>query len=682
MAAFLTVDDVTQVFPLANGGHYVALKDIDLEIAEGEFVSLIGHSGCGKSTLLNLLAGLTQASSGGILMEGRQVTEPGPDRMVVFQNYSLLPWQTVRQNIALAVNRVMGQRSAAERRETVEQAIAMVGLTAAAQKLPGELSGGMKHRVAIARALAIRPRLLLLDEPFGALDALTRGNLQEQLMAICQREGVTTVMVTHDVDEALLLSDRVVMLTNGPEAEIGQILEVPIPRPRRRLEVMEHPRYYQLRGELISFLQQQRRLRQRRAERDKALALTPAPASPAPRVGAAPTVKLGVIPGLDIAPLAVALADNLFEASRVRVVPVPFASWERLEEKLVNGELDGAITAATSPLALAMGLTGLAPWPAITPMTVSRNGNALCLARGLFLKGVRDREGLRRQVCERATPLRFAVPQRFGTAELLLRHWLAAGDIDPERDVVFPVLSPMAMHGALRGEQIDGFIAGRYRVAEAVEDRQGFVLATDLDIWSGHPEKALTCSEEWAERHGDALEALCVGLMRAAERCDDGGRRTELTRVLSQPQWLGTRAAIALSRQFDPGTGEPPRQLLAFNRYHADRAHIPNRAEGAWILSQFSRWGWSPFPSNRVEVLARVYRPDLCDRALEAAGYPVLRPDRHPFSLADGIPFHQDDPLAYLRALPGGRQPAMAPVVLPESPPTPSHPTPTSAGDG
>jgi nitrate/nitrite transport system ATP-binding protein len=678
MAAFLTVDDVTQVFPLANGGRYVALKDIDLEIAEGEFVSLIGHSGCGKSTLLNLLAGLTQASSGGILMEGRQVTEPGPDRMVVFQNYSLLPWQTVRQNIALAVNRVMGQRSAAERRETVDNAIAMVGLTPAAQKLPGELSGGMKQRVAIARALAIRPRLLLLDEPFGALDALTRGNLQEQLMAICQREGVTTVMVTHDVDEALLLSDRVVMLTNGPEAEIGQILEVPIPRPRRRLEVMEHPRYYQLRGELISFLQQQRRLRQRRAERDKALALTPAPAAPEPRATAAPTVKLGVIPGLDIAPLALALADNLFDASRVRVVPVPFASWERLEEKLVNGELDGAITAATSPLALAMGLTGQAPWPAITPMTVSRNGNALCLARGLFLKGVRDREGLRRQVAERDRPLRIAVPQRFGTAELLLRHWLAAGDIDPERDVVFPVLSPMAMHGALRGEQIDGFIAGRYRVAEAVEDRQGFVLATDLDIWSGHPEKVLTCSEEWAERHGEALEALCVGLMRAAERCDDGGRRSELTRVLSQPQWLGTRAAIALSRQFDPGTGEPPRQLLAFNRYHADRAHIPNRAEGAWILSQFSRWGWCPFPSNRVEVLARVYRPDLCDRALEAAGYPVLRPDRHPFSLADGIPFQQDDPLAYLRALPGGRQPAVAPVVLPESPPTPSHPSPTS----
>jgi nitrate/nitrite transport system ATP-binding protein len=680
MAAFLTVDDVTQVFPLADGGRYIALKDIDLEISEGEFVSLIGHSGCGKSTLLNLLAGLTQASSGGILMEGRQVTEPGPDRMVVFQNYSLLPWQSVRQNIALAVNRVMAQHSAAERRDMVDKAIAMVGLTPAANKLPAELSGGMKQRVAIARALAIRPRLLLLDEPFGALDALTRGNLQEQLMDLCQREGVTTVMVTHDVDEALLLSDRVVMLTNGPEAEIGQILEVPIRRPRRRLEVMDHPKYYQLRAELISFLQQQRRLRQRRTERDKALTLAPAAAAARPvRSSGATTVKLGVIPGLDIAPLAVALADNLFDASRVRVVPVPFASWERLEEKLVSGELDGAITAATSPLALALGLNGHAPWPAITPMTVSRNGNALCLARGLLRQGVKDREGLRQHLSQRGASLRIAVPQRHGTAELLLRHWLAAGDITPEREVVFPVLSPMAMHGAMRGEQIDGFIAGRYRVAEAVEDRQGYVLATDLDIWSGHPEKVLTCAEGWAERHSAALEALCAGLMRAAERCDDGGRRSELTRVLSQPQWLGTRAAIALSRQFNPGTGEPPRQLLAFNRYHADRAHIPNRAEGAWILSQFSRWGWCPFPSNRVEVLTRVYRPDLCDQALEAAGYPVLRPDRHPFSLADGIPFHQDDPLGYLRALPGGFEPPVAPVALPESAPTVSTPSSMTA---
>ena len=261
-AGLISVDAVTQVFPLDDGGRYVALQGINLDIAAGEFVSLIGHSGCGKSTLLNLLAGLDQASEGGILMNGRQVTVPGPDRMVVFQNYSLLPWFTVRQNIALAVNTVYPSKSSQERREIVERNIQTVNLSAAANKFPAELSGGMKQRVAIARALAIRPKLLLLDEPFGALDALTRGNLQQQLMQICQESGLTAVMVTHDVDEALLLSDRVVCLSNGPAAGIGHILKVPLPRPRDRLTVMDHPDYYHLRAELIHFLQEQRRLKQ------------------------------------------------------------------------------------------------------------------------------------------------------------------------------------------------------------------------------------------------------------------------------------------------------------------------------------------------------------------------------------------------------------------------------------
>ena len=261
-AGLISVDAVTQVFPLDDGGRYVALQGINLDIAAGEFVSLIGHSGCGKTTLLNLLAGLDQASEGGILMNGRQVTDPGPDRMVVFQNYSLLPWLTVRQNIALAVNTVYPSKTNQERREIVERNIQTVNLSAAANKFPAELSGGMKQRVAIARALAIRPKLLLLDEPFGALDALTRGNLQQQLMQICQESGLTAVMVTHDVDEALLLSDRVVCLSNGPAASIGHILRVPLPRPRDRLTVMDHPDYYHLRAELIHFLQEQRRLKQ------------------------------------------------------------------------------------------------------------------------------------------------------------------------------------------------------------------------------------------------------------------------------------------------------------------------------------------------------------------------------------------------------------------------------------
>ena len=687
--AFLTVDDVTQVFPLSGGGHYVALKDIDLDIAEGEFIALIGHSGCGKSTLLNLLAGLTQASSGGILMNGRQVSDPGPDRMVVFQNYSLLPWQTVRQNIALAVNNVMRSASPAERAERIERNIARVGLSHAADKLPAELSGGMKQRVAIGRALAIEPKLLLLDEPFGALDALTRGNLQQQLMQICQEAGVTTVMVTHDVDEALLLADRVVCMTNGPEAGIGQILKVNLPRPRQRLEVMNHPDYYQLRSELIGFLQQQRRLKQRQKELSASAAtstttttatanLPAAEASPAAAVGgkrrragqattgsAPQKIRVGYLPGLDIAPLAVAMERGFFAERNLTVLPVSFNRWQQLQEKLREGELDVAITSATAPLALALGLDGQAAWPAITPMTVTRNGNALCLARRFLDLEVHDLSTLAKRLQGREWPLRLAIAQKGSMQELLLRHWLASGGINPEREVEFRTLSPMAMQAALLAGEIDGFIAGRYRVAKAVEAGLAYVLATDLDIWSGHPEKVLTCHEAWAANHDDALMGLCSSLMRGAQLCDDGGQHDALVGLLSRPQWLGASAAVALQRQFNLGTGAPSGERLPLNRYHSDRAHVANPAEGSWILTQFSRWGWSFFPSNRVELLSQVYRNDLCNRALEQAGFAALRPERQPFALADGRPFDQDDPIAYLRALPFSAAAAVEAVSLP-----------------
>ena len=673
--AFLTVDDVTQVFPLDGGGRYVALKDIDLDIAEGEFISLIGHSGCGKSTLLNLLAGLTQASSGGILMAGRQITDPGPDRMVVFQNYSLLPWQTVRQNIALAVNNVMRGAPEAERNERVERNIARVGLAHAADKLPAELSGGMKQRVAIARAMSIEPKLLLLDEPFGALDALTRGNLQQQLMQICQQAGVTTVMVTHDVDEALLLSDRVVCLTNGPEAGIGQILKVNLPRPRQRLEVMEHPDYYKLRSELIGFLQQQRRLKQRQQTlklASPAASATPVGRAEAGRPAAATgaehppqRLRVGYLPGLDIAPLAVGLDRGFFRDANLQVLPVSFNRWQQLEEKLQAGDLDLAITSATAPLALALGLNGQPGWPAITPMTVTRNGNALCLARRFLDLNVHDLSSLAARVQGREWPLRLAIAQKGNMQELLLRHWLASGGINPERDVDFQTLSPMAMQAALLSGEIDGFIAGRFRVAKAVEAGLAYVLATDLDIWSGHPEKVLTCHEGWAANHEEALLAFCAALMRGAQICDDGGQHDNLVGLLSRPQWLGSGSAAALQRQFDLGLGAPSGDRMPLNRFHSDRAHVANSAEGAWILSQFSRWGWSFFPSNRVELLSQVYRNDLCNRALELAGFAALRPERQPFRLADGLVFDQDDPMAYLSAQPFSASTAMEPVPLP-----------------
>ncbi|GLS46716.1 ABC transporter ATP-binding protein [Methylobacterium brachythecii] len=231
------------------------LREVDLTIAKGEFVSIIGHSGCGKSTVLNIVAGLLKASTGVVLLDGKEVNAPGPDRAVVFQNHSLLPWLTVRENVALAVDKVLkGKKSRTERAEWIEHNLALVNMMHAADKRPAEISGGMKQRVGIARALAMEPKVLLMDEPFGALDALTRAHLQDSIMEIQMRLKNTVIMITHDVDEAVLLSDRIVMMTNGPSATIGEILEVPLKRPRRRLELVEDAAYVHARAAVLEFL--------------------------------------------------------------------------------------------------------------------------------------------------------------------------------------------------------------------------------------------------------------------------------------------------------------------------------------------------------------------------------------------------------------------------------------------
>ena len=251
---YLQIARAGMVFDTDNGS-FIALRDIDLDIAQGEFVSLIGHSGCGKSTLLNLVAGLTVPTSGSLLCAEKEIAGPGPDRGVVFQNHSLLPWLTCFDNVYLAVERVFGAREGkAQLKARTDAALALVGLTHAGQKRPGEISGGMKQRVGIARALSMEPQVLLMDEPFGALDALTRAKLQDELLEIVARTQSTVVMVTHDVDEAVLLSDKIVMMTNGPAATIGEVLHVDLPRPRSRVELAEDARYVNYRKAVIDFL--------------------------------------------------------------------------------------------------------------------------------------------------------------------------------------------------------------------------------------------------------------------------------------------------------------------------------------------------------------------------------------------------------------------------------------------
>ena len=250
---YVFIENVDMEFRTKKGV-FKALDNINLNIQQGEFVSIIGHSGCGKSTVLNLIAGLTQPTKGNLFCAGREISKPGPERAVVFQNHSLLPWLTCFENVYLAVERVFGSETKVNLEARTFAALDLVGLNHAAEKRPNEISGGMKQRVGIARALAMEPKVLLLDEPFGALDALTRATLQDELMKIMAKSGATAVMVTHDVDEAVLLSDRIVMMTNGPSATIGEILTVDLPKPRIRLELTEDKQYNHLRSEVLTFL--------------------------------------------------------------------------------------------------------------------------------------------------------------------------------------------------------------------------------------------------------------------------------------------------------------------------------------------------------------------------------------------------------------------------------------------
>jgi nitrate/nitrite transport system ATP-binding protein len=247
--------DISQVTVAFGRSRVPVLNGIDLKIARGEYVSVIGHSGCGKSTLLNVVAGLLPATGGGVVLEGKEVDGPGPDRAVVFQNHSLLPWLTCYENVKLAVDQTLSRgMGRAERHAWTLENLALVRMTHAKDKRPGEISGGMKQRIGIARALAMKPKVLLLDEPFGALDALTRAHLQDQVMQIHAELGTTVMMITHDVDEAVLLSDRIVMLTNGPNARIGEILEVDLPRPRDRLALAADGRFVAARASVLEFL--------------------------------------------------------------------------------------------------------------------------------------------------------------------------------------------------------------------------------------------------------------------------------------------------------------------------------------------------------------------------------------------------------------------------------------------
>lgn len=646
MKVFLEVDHVDKIFPLEKGASYVALKNIELKINKGEFISLIGHSGCGKSTLLNIIAGLEKASTGGVILEGREVKGPGPERMVVFQNYSLLPWLTVRENIALAVNKVLKNKPKGERRGIIEHHIDIVGLRHAADKRPGELSGGMKQRVALARALAIRPKLLLLDEPFGALDALTRGGLQEKLMKICEESQVTAIMVTHDVDEALLLSDRVVMLTNGPASHIGRILEVPIPRPRQRIEVVNHPSYYGLRNQIIDFLNQQKRDKKRKA---KQMISVISGVRGIEKVN----LDIGFLPVTDSAPLIVAKEKGFFQKHGLENVNlIRETNCKALASGITSGSLDAAMMAAAMPFALTIGMGKQSPIPVITAMVLSRNGNSIILSKRLGVQTLADFKAALAQNPERVCTL--GCVNQASMQNLILRYWLAAGGIDPDLDLNLTVVPLLQMTANLKAGNIDGYCAEEPWNTAAISAGLGFAIATALDIWPGHPEKVLGVREEWANKYPQTHIALLKALMEACEYCDDRRHRPEIAQLLSQPQYIGCERALLLpgfAAPYERGTDAEPQMLLRYNQFHVDYSNCPGRAEGLWILTQLARWGITPFPKNWIEILERVRRVDLYDEAAAQLGWPSADSEGKSFQLFDQVIFNPDEPLVYLQRL-------------------------------
>ncbi|MCS7031745.1 MAG: nitrate ABC transporter ATP-binding protein [Gloeomargarita sp. SKYG116] len=633
----IEIDHVDMVFTLPDGQRYPALKDIHLEIHEGEFVALLGHSGCGKSTLLNMVAGFLRPTAGGVVLRGRQVTEPGPDRMVVFQNYSLLPWKTVYDNVALAVRAVFPRLSKAAQHQRIQTALEQVHLWGAQHKYPAQLSGGMQQRVAIARALAITPQVLLLDEPFGALDALTRGSLQEELMAVCQTVGMTCLMVTHDVDEALLLADRVVLLTNGPNARIGQILKVPFPRPRSRHEVVHHPSYYTLRQQVVDFLQQQRR---RRAVAVRSAAGT-----------GTRKVAVGFLPLTDCAPLVVAQAEGIFAEYGLEVDLCQENSWADLAEGVLSGRLQAAQMLAPLPLALAVGCQDQPPQPALkVPLVLSRNGNGITVSRALYEQGVTDVAACKDYIARTGERLVLGVVHPASMHNLWLRYALASAGMDPDQDVELVVAPPAQMVYHLEAGHLHGFCVGQPWNTYAERRGLGKCISTSLDWWAGHPEKVLAVHRGWANDHPDLEVALVQALMRAGERCDIPKQRPAIAELLSRPEYLHLEPDL-----IRPGFAEPLATESHYPRLHqfaVGQASSPLPAEGVWILTQLARWGLTPLPQNWWEVVHTIYALDVFIQAAQALGRPDTIPERRQFALADGVLFDADNPLAYLEQFP------------------------------
>lgn len=644
-----------KTFPIGGGKEYIALKGIDLSIKRGEFIALIGHSGCGKSTLLNMIAGLDLATEGVVELEGLTITKPGPDRIVVFQNYSILPWLTVRDNVALAVDEVLTEKTSQERKELVEHYINVVGLSKEIEKYPGEISGGMRQRVAIARALAVQPKLLLLDEPFGVLDALTRGNLQEQLVKICEDNQISALMVTHEVDEAVLMSDRIVMLTNGPASKVGRILDVDIPRPRKRLEAVKHPSYYQLRSEVIYFLNQQKQVKRMRAKKVQVVT----------GHGLEKTnLELGFVPLTACAPMIIAKEKGFFAKHGLdQTSLVRESSWRGVVDGLTGGYIDAAAMPSGMPLWISLGGAGSQSVPIVSSLTLSRNGNAITLNKKFQDQGVKTLEDFREMIRQSPEkPHRMGVVHPSSMHNLLLRYWLASAGIDPDLELTLKQIPPAQMVVDLKGGTIDGFCVGDPWNLRAEIEGIGFTIARDIDIWKGHPGKVLGCRADWAAAYPNTFIALTKAMLDACQYCSNPANAQEIRTILAQKDYLGT--SMEFIHLGGPNDVIPGVESIAHHVFSGDGVNRPSRTEHLWHMVEMARWGDIPFPRNWVEVLEKTCAVGVFSTAARELGMTEISYARNSIQLVDGSTFNAEDPIRYLNDLAIKRDVTMAEIPL------------------
>ena len=626
MNPFVQIENVRKTFK-TNKGEYTAVKDLNLSIAQGEFVAFIGHSGCGKSTLLNMIAGLYTPTSGSVKVDGREIKAPGSDRAMVFQNYSLLPWMSVQENVFQAVDSVYEKNlTKVAKQELSEKFIEMVGLGKHKSKLPGQLSGGMKQRAAIARAFATKPEVLLLDEPFGALDALTKGALHDELLDIWNESAQggrkqTIFMVTHDIDEAIYLCDRIVVFTNGPAATIGEVIEVPIPRPRDKRSMSQLTIYGEIKARLIELL-----------------TVGSLGSNKKPRGSDSKTVRVGFIPLTDCAPVVMAKELELDFKYGIKIEPVKSSSWAQIRDDLITGELDAAHCLWSLPMSVDAGVTQPAGTQLPVAMTMACNGQAITLSNENFpipfgnLKQLKDAIGLLRD--RKGEPLTFAATYTGGTHGIWLRTMLDAAGVssDDYRVVTIP---PPQMVLNLQAGNIDGFSAGEPWNGLAAQRGAGWTFMTSQDIWPDHPEKALVTSPDFAKDSRDTLKALMKAILEACLWLDDPKNLDRAAQKLALPEYVGTAYDVIKGRMegeyklgAEQGTRIYSEHKLAFSGGGALNA--PRASYARWFFEQYAHFGLPMTPgfdahaASRQLMLTEVYAEVIAE--MNEAGFALPLP--------------------------------------------------------